>query len=94
MPQINRTERIEARISPNALAVIRLAAQLQGRSVSDFMVVAAQEAAHKIIEEEQIIRLSLEDQQSFVEALLAPPEISPAMKRAKEAHTRLIRESK
>jgi uncharacterized protein (DUF1778 family) len=94
MQPINRTERVEARLTPDALAVIRLAAQIQGRSISDFMVVAAQEAARKTIEEDRIIRLSIEDQQRFAEVLLDPPELSPAMKRAKEAHTLLIRESK
>jgi len=33
--------RIEARIAPDALAVVKRAAELQGRSVSDFIVAAA-----------------------------------------------------
>ena len=43
----NRTARLEARIAPEALAVVRRAAEIQGRSVSDFVVAAAQEAAQK-----------------------------------------------
>jgi uncharacterized protein (DUF1778 family) len=92
--QHSRTARIEARIAPDALAVVKRAADLQGRSVSDFVVAAAQEAAHKTIEEAHIIRLSLEDQQRFVDLLLNPPPLSPALERAKKAHSRLIRESK
>jgi len=88
-----RTARIEARIAPDALAVVKRAAELQGRSVSDFVVAAAQEAAHKTIEETHNIRLSMEDQRRFVELLLNPPPLSPAMKRAKSAHARLIRKS-
>ncbi len=65
---------------------------MQGRSVSDFVVAAAQEAAHKTIEEANLIRLSIEDQQRFVDLLLNPPVLSPAMKRAKKAHSRLIQE--
>ena len=65
---------------------------MQGRSVSDFVVAAAQEAAHKTIEEAHIIRLSIEDQQRFVDLLLNPPTLSPAMERAKKSHSRLIRE--
>lgn len=42
----NRSARLEARVSPDALAVVKRAAELQGRSVSDFVVVAAREAAH------------------------------------------------
>jgi uncharacterized protein (DUF1778 family) len=42
-----RTERVEARISPNVLAVFRRAAESEGRSVSAFLVGAAQEAARR-----------------------------------------------
>jgi uncharacterized protein (DUF1778 family) len=89
-----RSARIEARIAPDALAVVKRAAELQGRSVSDFVVAAAQEAAHRAIEETHSIRLSIEDQRRFVELLLNPPGLSPGMKRAKAAHARLIRESR
>jgi uncharacterized protein (DUF1778 family) len=89
-----RSARIEARIAPDALAVVKRAAELQGRSVSDFVVAAAQEAAQRTIEETQMIRLSLKDQKRFVELLLNPPALSPAMKRAKKAHAKLIRESR
>ena len=89
----NRNARIEARIAPDALAVVKRAAEIQGRSVSDFVVAAAQEAAHRTIEETHLIRLSVEDQSRFVDLLLNPPELTPAMERAKEAHARLIRES-
>ncbi len=91
MPQdANRTTRIEARIAPDALAVVRRAAELQGRSVSDFVVAAAQAEAHRTIAETQLIRLSVEDQHRFVDLLLNPPPPNAAMNRAKEAHTRLI----
>lgn len=90
----NRTARIEARLSPDALEVVKRAAEIQGRSLSDFVVTAAQEAAHKAIEETQIIRLSMEDQQRFVELLLNPPPLSPALERAKLAHSQMVVESK
>ena len=85
----NRTARLEARITPDALAVVRRAAELQGRSVSDFVVAAAQDAAHRAIEETNIIRLSVADQARFVDLLHNPPPLSPAMERAREAHQRL-----
>jgi uncharacterized protein (DUF1778 family) len=37
--------------------------------------------------------MSVEDQQRFVELLLKPPALAPAMKRAKKAHARLIASS-
>jgi uncharacterized protein (DUF1778 family) len=91
-PEANRTARIEARIAPDALAVVKRAAELQGRSLSDFVVAAAQEAATRTIEETHIIRLAAEDQVQFAELLLNPPPLSLAMQRAKGAHARLITE--
>jgi uncharacterized protein (DUF1778 family) len=87
----NRTARLEARIAPEALAVVKRAAEIQGRSVSDFVVAAAQEAAHRTIEETQIIRLSVEDQRAFAEAILNPPEPTPALKRAAARYRQLVK---
>jgi uncharacterized protein (DUF1778 family) len=94
MPQEpTRTARIEARIAPDALAVVKRAAEIQGRSVSDFVVAAAQEAAHRTIEETQVIRLSVEDQRAFAEAILNPPPLTPAMERAIERYRKLVKAS-
>ncbi len=87
----HRTSRIEARIAPDALLIVKRAAELQGRSVSDFVVAAAQEAARRTIEESHLIRLSVEDQVRFADLLLNPPEPSLSLQRAKEAHRRLVR---
>lgn len=90
--QITRSERIEARLTPEVLAMVRHAAAMEGRSLSDFVVTAAEQAARQAIEEAQIVRLSAADQKLFVEALLDPPEPAPAMKRAFAHHRRLVRE--
>ncbi|HXA23144.1 MAG TPA: DUF1778 domain-containing protein [Acetobacteraceae bacterium] len=90
----NRTARIEARIAPDALAVVRRAAELQGRSVSDFVVAAAQEAATRTIEEAQIIRLSVEDQRAIAAVILNPPPLTPAMERAVARHRKIISASR
>jgi uncharacterized protein (DUF1778 family) len=89
-----RTARIEARIAPDVLAVVKRAAEIQGRSVSDFVVSAAQEAAHRTIEETQIIRLSVEDQRAFAKAILNPPPLTPGMERAIERYRKLIADSR
>ena len=85
-----RSARLEARIAPESLAVVKRAAALQGRSVSDFVVAAAQEAAHRTIEEINLIRLAVEEQRAFVDLLLDVRAPAPALKRAMRAHSRLI----
>jgi uncharacterized protein (DUF1778 family) len=87
-----RTARIEARIAPEALAIVRRAAELQGRSISDFVVAAAHDAAQKMVAEVEVTRLSVEGQQKFVKAILNPPPPNAAMKRALKRHRELIAE--
>lgn len=86
-----RTARIEARISPEMLTVVKRAAEIQGRSLSDFVVAAAQEAARRTIEDTSIVRLSIDDQRRMMDALLDPPEPNAALRKAAEAHRRLVR---
>ena len=94
MPQTStRTARIEARIAPEVLAAVKRAAEIEGRSVSDFMVDAARHAAERTIERTQILRLSLADQERVTAVLTGSPIASPALERAMAAHARLIRES-
>ncbi len=92
-PVVNRSARIEARIPPDALATVKRAAEIQGRSVSDFVVAAAQEAAQRTIESTQLVRLSVADQELVADLLLNPPKPKAALKRAFKAHRDLILES-
>ncbi|MGC8774822.1 MAG: DUF1778 domain-containing protein [Chlorobaculum sp.] len=82
--------RLEARISSQVHSTIKRAAEIQGRTVTDFVVHAALEAATKTIENDQLIRLSMEGQKAFAEALLNPPEPNEALKKAFEKHAELI----
>jgi uncharacterized protein (DUF1778 family) len=88
--QRTRSARIEARIAPDALAVLRRAAEIEGRSVSDFVVAAAQEAAKRTIEWTHFIRLSVEDQRHFADAILKPEAPNKALRRAAKAYKVLI----
>jgi uncharacterized protein (DUF1778 family) len=90
----SRTARIEARIAPELLEVVKRAAEIQGRSLSDFVVTAAQEAAHRTIAEMDVIRLSVAGQLAFAEALLDPPAPTAGLRDAFDAHRRLIRETR
>jgi len=89
-----RTARIEARIAPDALAIVKRAAEIQGRSVSDFVVAAAREAAARAIEDAQILRLSVEDQCAFAKAIIDPPPPTPTLQRSAQAYKTLIKASK
>ena len=87
---MSKTARLEARITPDLQALLKRAAELDGRSVTDFVVSAAQEAAERRIEQAHVIRLSLADQTAFAESLLNPPEPTPALQRSFRRHHDLI----
>ena len=80
------TARLEARLPASVYATLKRAAELKGRSITDFVVSAAHDAARLAIEEEGIIRLSAEDQLRFAQALLDPPEPNEALRRAMQLH--------
>jgi uncharacterized protein (DUF1778 family) len=87
MPQQRtKTARLEARITKKGLAVVRRAAEIQGRSISDFVVAAAQEAAQKTVTEIEVIRLSREAQEKFAALLVKPPKPNRALKKAFALH--------
>ena len=83
--------RLEARISVDLQKKLKRAAELQGRTVTDFVVDAVQEAVQRAIEAAQLIRLSQADQECFARALLSPPAMAPALKRAFARRPKLLR---
>lgn len=82
--------RLEARLPASVYALLKRAAELKGRSITDFVVSAALDAALRVIEDDGIIRLSGEDQARFAQALLNPPEPNAALKRAVRQHRKDI----
>ena len=85
-----KSNRLEATLSPETLALVKRAAEIEGRSVSDFVVAAARQAAQRTIAETHVLHLALADQQALAAALGAPPKPAPALRRARTAHRRLI----
>ena len=91
MPQTISTARLEARISTDLHSMLNRAAELQGRTMTDFVVAAVRAAAQHAIEEAEVIRLSMADQECFAQALLSPPQRAPALKRAFARRHQLLR---
>lgn len=87
-----RTSRLETRISSESLELVRRAAEIEGRSVSEFVVGAAREAAKRTIADAEIIRLSRAAQAKFASLLLAPARAPSGLKKAFRRHRRLISE--
>jgi uncharacterized protein (DUF1778 family) len=67
------TERLETRISSDKKKLLKNAAELSGRTLTDFVVHSAYEAAVRVIKEYQQLHLSVNDREIFINALLNPP---------------------
>lgn len=91
MTTSSTTARLEARISTDLHAMLKRVAKLQGRTMTDFIVAAVQEAAQRALEQSEVIRLSLADQECFAQALMSPPQPSHALKRAFAGRSKLLR---
>jgi uncharacterized protein (DUF1778 family) len=87
--QSSLTARLEARISTDLHATLKRAAEIEGRTVTDFVIAAVQTAARRAIEQAEVIQLSLADQQVFAAALMKPPKANTALKKAFAHHRKL-----
>lgn len=61
--------RIDARIPKHIKAALEEAAHIQGLSQTDFMVAVISDAANKVIQDNSIIQLCVQDQKAIVAAL-------------------------
>jgi uncharacterized protein (DUF1778 family) len=93
MAKPQKTERIEARVDPDVRRLIVAAAELEGRSVSEFLVASAKERAEETLHRNTVLHLACEEQRRFAEAIIDPPPLNKAMKEAFALHQQLIEPS-
>jgi uncharacterized protein (DUF1778 family) len=77
-----KRERLEARVTVDQKRLIARAANLRGTSVTDFVVVSAQQAAKETIKDYEMLRLRDEACEVFVNAILNPPAPNKAARMA------------
>ena len=63
-------ERLEARISSRQKSILKNAADLSGRTLTDFVISSAFEAALRVIQENQLLHPTAQDSDLLVRALL------------------------
>lgn len=82
----SRGARLEARLSPVQKGLFQRAADLSGRTLSEFVIASAQAAAERVVRDHTVIHLAPEDQVAFVKGLLDDTAPSPRLRRAAEAY--------
>lgn len=85
-----RGERLEARISHDQKAMFQRAAELQGRTLTDFVIASVHEAATRAIEEHEMLVLSERDRAVFFDVLVNPPMPNERLQRAFAEHKRRV----
>lgn len=83
--------RLEMRVAPEQKNFFTRAAAIRGLTLTDFAIDTLQEAAVKTLEEYNLLRLAVEDQQLFVDTLMNPPAPAGTLNRAAERYTRMVR---
>jgi uncharacterized protein (DUF1778 family) len=80
--QSKKQERLEARVTRAQKLIIERAARIRGTSVTNFVIVSAQEAAAETIKDFEVLTLREQARETFVEALLHPPAPNAAARAA------------
>ena len=83
-----RTARLEARVTDDQKALFQRAADLTGRSLTDFVVSSAQEIAARTVREREVLTLSGLDRKVFLDAFLNPPSPSKRLRQAASRYKR------
>lgn len=77
-------------MSPETKALLQKAADLEGRTLTDFVVATVQAEALRVIEQHQALKLSSEESQAFVDALLNPPPPNDALQVAAQRYKQVM----
>ena len=80
--QSKKQERLEARVTRDQKLLIERAARIRGTSVTNFVLVSAQEAAAETIKDFEVLTLRDKARETFVDALLYPPAPNAAARAA------------
>lgn len=87
---VQRNKRFDARVPEHVYSTIKRAAELQGRSMTDYVMGIAYADAQAQIERIELINLSRESSELVAQMLITPPPQAPAMARAVERHRELF----
>jgi uncharacterized protein (DUF1778 family) len=74
--------RFDARLNKEQKLLIQRAADLEGRSMTDFVLRSAETAAEKTIQDRAMLILTALETESFVDAILNPREPGRVLSRA------------
>jgi uncharacterized protein (DUF1778 family) len=78
----SKAYRFDARLNEDQKILIQRAADLEGRTMTDFVLHSAETAAERTIEERAMLILSARATEAFVDAILNPAAPGPVLRAA------------
>jgi uncharacterized protein (DUF1778 family) len=87
-----KKERLEARVSAEQKELFMRAAALQGSTLTEFVARSLQEAASRTIREHEMMELTAQDREVFIETLLNPPCPNESLQQAVIEYRNIIGE--
>jgi len=82
--------RFDARLNEEQKMLIQKAADLEGRSMTDFVLRSAQAAAERTLQDRAMLILSARETESFVDTILNPSEPGPILRAAARLYKKNI----
>jgi uncharacterized protein (DUF1778 family) len=79
--RINRTEKLDLRLTARAKRTLQTAAEATHKTLSDFVLESALARADNVLAERQVFRVNAEQWEAFLAALDAPPKARPRLAR-------------
>ncbi len=78
----SKAYRFDARLNEDQKTLIQRAADIEGRTMTDFVLRSAETAAERTIEDRAMLMLSARETEAFVNAILHPAEPGPVLRAA------------
>ncbi|HRO59297.1 MAG TPA: DUF1778 domain-containing protein [Burkholderiaceae bacterium] len=78
----SKDNRLQVRLDAASKSVLQRAANYRRKTVSQFVLSTALEEAEKVIQENEVVRLSSADWKIFFDALTNPPPPNAALRKA------------
>ena len=78
----SKAYRFDARLNEDQKTLIQRAADIEGRTMTDFVLHSAETAAERTIAERAMLIMSARESEAFVDAILHPAEPGPVLRTA------------
>ena len=86
---VPKSYRFDARLNEAQKLLFQKAADIEGRSMTDFVLHSAEVAAEHTINERAMLVLSARETEAFVDAILNPAKPGPVLRKAAQDYKRI-----